>query len=119
MLDLLLNWRLWGIVIVLAAITVNASLAKYEVGKKGFHSLREHYPKVDAERWDQVNGYFNRWGAPVVLISFVPLLSWIIPPAAGAFGIRLRNFLIFAFLAKIIRYWILAFIFYGTREIVS
>lgn len=119
MLDLFLNWRLWGLDLILAAITVSASVAKYEIGKGGFKALKEHYPQVTDERWDQVNGYFDRWGAPLVLISFIPVLTWIIPPAAGAFGIRFRNFLIFAFLAKVIRYWILILIIVGTYDLVT
>jgi membrane protein YqaA with SNARE-associated domain len=119
MLDLLLNWRLWGLDLILAAITVSASVAKYEIGKGGYKSLREKYPQVHEARWDQVHSYFNRWGAPLVLVSFVPVLTWIIPPAAGAFGIRFRRFLIFAFLAKVIRYWILILIIIGTYDLVS
>ena len=43
----------------------------------------------------------------VVFFSFLPLLAWIIPPAAGAYGISLGPFLVWAFIAKMVRYWIL------------
>lgn len=114
-----LEWRLWALVIVLAGITVTASVAKYRLGQSGFESLKEHYPQVDDERWETIHRHFTRWGAPLVLISFLPVLTWIILPAAGAFDIRFRSFLIFAFLAKMIRYWILALIAAGAYEIIT
>jgi membrane protein YqaA with SNARE-associated domain len=118
MFNLFLDWRLWTLDIILAVITVTASVAKYQVGRGGFQYLKDHYPQVSDERWERVNSYFDRWGAPLILISFLPLLTWIILPAAGAFGIRFRPFLVFAFLAKMIRYWIMIFIVVGSSRLI-
>ena len=118
MFHLLLDWRLWAVVLVLGGITVIASVGKYKLGQGGYQVLKNHYPQVSEERWETVHQYFVRWGAPLVLASFLPFLTWIILPAAGAFGIRFRTFLIFAFLAKIIRYWIMAFTAAGVYEII-
>ena len=118
MLKMFLDWRLWSLVLVLAGITVIASVAKYKIGKSGYTALREQYPQVSDERWETVHGYFLRWGAPLILISFLPFLTWIILPAAGAFGVGFRSFVLFAFLAKMVRYWILAFIIAGAHEII-
>ena len=119
MFNLFLDWRLWALDITLAGITVIASVAKYKLGQGGYNTLKEHYPQVSSERWDSVNRYFTRWGAPLILISFLPLLTWIILPAAGAFGIRFRSFLIFAFLAKMVRYWILVLLAAGAYQIIT
>lgn len=119
MLNLFLDWKLWGLDVLLALITVSASVAKYEIGKGGFKTLQEHYPRLKAETWEKAKGYFDRWGAPFILISFVPILTWIIPAAAGAFGIGFRTFLVFAFLAKVIRYWILILLFFGAYQVVT
>jgi membrane protein YqaA with SNARE-associated domain len=43
----------------------------------------------------------------------MPVLAWIIPPAAGAYGIRFGPFLIWAFLAKVVPYWILLLLVVG------
>ncbi|UCG24638.1 MAG: hypothetical protein JSW55_01145 [Chloroflexota bacterium] len=117
--DLFSDWRVWAIVILLAAVTLIFSVAKYRLGQSGIQALKEHYPQVSDERWERVNGYFDRWGAPVVLFSFVPFLAWVIPPAAGAYGIRIRPFLIWAFLAKMVRYWLLIIIGFGIYKLVS
>jgi membrane protein YqaA with SNARE-associated domain len=117
--DLLRDWRLWSVVILLTTLTVVTSVAKYRLGRTGFQTLKEHYPQVSDERWERVNGYFDRWGAPVVLFSFLPLLAWIIPPAAGAYGIRFRTFLVWAFLAKMVRYWLLILIVFEIYRLIS
>ena len=116
--DMLGDWRLWLVVIFLTTITLVTSVAKYRLGRNGLDDLKEHYPQVSDERWMMVESYFDRWGALVVLFSFLPLLAWIIPPAAGAYGIRFRSFLVWAFIAKMVRYWILLFIVFGGLQLV-
>ena len=113
------DFRMWAVVLVLAAITLATSAAKYRLGQRGLDSLKEHYPKVSDDRWITVESYFDKWGATFVFFSFLPLLGWIIPPAAGAFGVRFRPFLIWAFIAKIVRYWILFLIVFGSIGLFS
>jgi membrane protein YqaA with SNARE-associated domain len=107
LIDLVLDWRAWLIVLFLAVATLVFSVAKYRLGQSGMRALKEHYPQVSDERWQRVYGYFDRWGATFVALSFIPILTWIIPPAAGAYGIRFRSFLFWALIAKIVRYWLL------------
>ncbi len=116
--DMLRDWRLWLVVIFLTSITLVTSVAKYRLGRNGLETLKEHYPQVSDERWEMVGSYFERWGALVVLFSFLPLLAWIIPPAAGAYGIRFRSFLVWAFIAKMVRYWILILIVFGGFQLI-
>ena len=117
-LDLFLDWRVWAVVILLAVLTLIFSVAKYRLGKSGFDTLKERYPQVSDERWARVDNYFQRWGAFVVFFSFLPLLAWIIPPAAGAYGIRFAPFLIWAFIAKMVRYWLLIIIGFVLYELI-
>ena len=117
--DLLLDWRIWTIVILLTLITLISSVAKYRLGHSGFQSLKERYPQVSDERWDRLTGYFDRWGASFVFFSFVPLLTWIIPSAAGAYGIKFRPFLLWAFLAKVVSYWLLIIIGFEIYKLIA
>lgn len=107
MFDLIFDWRPWLAILVLATLTLLSSVAKYRLGEAGLPTLRSHFPQVSDERWDLVGGYFERWGSPVVLLSFLPMAAWIIPPAAGAYGVGFRAFLFWAFLAKVLRYTLL------------
>lgn len=105
-------------ILVLAALTLLSSVAKYRLGEAGLATVKSHFPQVSDERWDRVGGYFERWGSPVVFLSFLPVAAWIIPPAAGAYGVGFRAFLVWAFLAKVVRYWLLLLILSGGFEIV-
>jgi membrane protein YqaA with SNARE-associated domain len=117
--ELFYDWQAWLIVLFLTTVTLVSSAAKYRLGQSGMQVLKERYPQVSDERWDRVDGYFDRWGAPLILLSFLPLLTWIIPPAAGAYGIRFRTFLIWAFLAKLLRYWLLLLLAVGIYQAVE
>ena len=119
MLDIFIDWRAWSIIIVLALLTQVMSLAKYRLGQAGLDVVVERYPQVSGERWNKLGEYFQRWGAPIVFFSFLPVLALIIPPAAGAYGVKLVPFLIFSFLGKIVRYWILFLIVFGGFQIFS
>ena len=119
MADIFTDWRAWSIILVLTLLTMISATAKYRIGKSGMPVVKERFPQVDDEKWDKVGGYFDRFGSVVVLLSLVPILAWVIPPAAGAYGVRFGPFLFFAFLAKLIRYWILFLIAYGGIQVIT
>lgn len=118
LVNLFLDWRIWAVVILLTGLTVVTSVAKYRLGRDGLETVKERFPKVSDDRWKTLDRNFERWGAPYVLLSFVPVLAWIIPPAAGAYGIRFRTFLIWAFLAKMVRYWLLIVIVFELYRLI-
>ena len=118
LINLFLDWRIWAAVILLTGLTVVTSVAKYRLGRDGLDTVKERFPQVSEERWERVGNYFERYGSPVVLLAFLPLLAWIIPPAAGAYGVGFRPFLFWAFIAKMVRYWILIIIVIGLYELI-
>lgn len=119
MLSLFADWRAWVLILVLATFTLLTSVAKYRIGQGGYQALKQNFPQVSDERWERAANYFQRYGSPVVFLSFLPVLAWIIPPAAGAFGIEFRPFLVWAFIAKLVRYWILAHLIVGGYQLIS
>ena len=118
-LDLFLNWQVWAIVVALSLLTLISSVAKYRLGKSGLPAVKEQFPQISEDRWERLDNYFNRWGAFVVLFSFLPVLAMVIPPVAGAYGVRFGLFLVFAFLAKLIRYWILVLLLFLGYQIIA
>lgn len=110
MINIFTDWRAWVTIITLTLVTLVVSVAKYQAGKQGLDIVKEKFPQVPEERWNQMGDYFERWGSPIVFLSFLPVLALIIPAAAGAYGISFRSYIFWAFLAKITRYWILAII---------
>ena len=116
--DLVINWRAWLLIIILSLLTLIVALGKYQIGKKGIEVLYERFPQITQERWDQLGGYFQRWGSGVVFFSFLPGLALVISPASGAYGVNLGPFLVWAFIAKLVRYWLLLILFFGGFELV-
>jgi membrane protein YqaA with SNARE-associated domain len=78
--------------------------------------IREKYPQVSEERWQRLERAFDRFGALILLLTVFPGLGTIIPPAAGANGIRLPFFILMIFLAKLIRFWFLALLLFGSAR---
>lgn len=115
-MDLLTSPLAWGVVVIFAAIGTAGSIPTYYLGKQGMSVIREKYPQVSAERWQRLERAFDRFGAPILLLTVFPGLGTLIPPAAGANGIRFGFFLPLVFLAKLIRFWILALLVFGSTR---
>jgi membrane protein YqaA with SNARE-associated domain len=116
-MDLFASPLAWAIVLVLAIIGVAGSLPTYYLGRRGMPAIREKYPQVPEERWAQLEGWFERWGALILLLTILPGFGTVIPPAAGANGIKPIFFLIFIALAKLIRFWAIVLIVFGSARV--
>jgi len=115
-LDLLLSPLAWAVVLVFAAIGVAGSIPTYYLGRQGMPAIREKFPNVPEERWSQLERWFERFGALILLLTVLPGFGTVIPPAAGANGIRFPFFLIMIALAKLIRFWFLALVLFGSTR---
>lgn len=118
MSELLLDWRAWAVVLFLSGITLISSTAKYQIGEKGLPIVQKKFPQVSPERWERIGSYVQRWGSSPVILSFLPILGTLIPPAAGAYGVPFRIFLFWAFLAKLLRYWLLLLFVFGGAQLI-
>jgi membrane protein YqaA with SNARE-associated domain len=59
---------------------------------------------------------FDRWGALILLMTAHPGFGTVIPPAAGANGIKPFFFVIMVGLAKFIRYWVIVLVVFGSAR---
>jgi membrane protein YqaA with SNARE-associated domain len=115
-MDLLTNPLVWILVLVLAGIGLAGSLPTYYLGRQGMPYIRERFPKIKEERWEQIGAWFQRWGTPIVLLTVLPGFGTVIPPAAGAHGIRLGFFILLVAIAKIVRFWFIILFFFGSTR---
>jgi membrane protein YqaA with SNARE-associated domain len=115
-MDMLTNPYVWILVLVLAGIGVAGSLPTFYLGRQGMPVIKERFPKVKEERWQQVEDWFTRWGKPIVFLTVLPGFGTVIPPVAGAHKIRLSIFLILVAIAKIVRFWFLILLFFGSTR---
>lgn len=115
-MDLLVSPLAWAVVLVLTAIGVAGSLPTYLIGQKGMPAIRERFPNVPKERWQQLERWFERWGSLLLLLTVLPGFGTVIPPAAGANGVRLPLFILVVALAKLIRFWVIVLLTFGSAK---
>ena len=78
--------------------------------------VRAKYPRVPEERWAQLEGWFERWGALILLLTVLPGFGTGIPPAAGVNGIKPVLFVIMIGLVKLIRFWFIVLVVFGSAR---
>jgi membrane protein YqaA with SNARE-associated domain len=115
----LVDLRLWILVLLVSGGGTAASLLPYYVGQRGTEAVFEHYPRLEGRPWQRIEAVFGRWGAFTLVLSGIPVLGVALPIAAGAFGIRRRVFLGWAFLGNVLRYWVLMFVVLYSLQLVG
>ena len=115
-MDLFVSPLAWMVVLILTVIGVAGSLPTYYLGREGMPTIREKYPQVPEERWKQVEGWFERYGALILLLTVLPGFGTIIPPIAGANGVKLVFFVLMIGLAKLIRFWVIVLFVFGSAR---
>jgi membrane protein YqaA with SNARE-associated domain len=109
-MDLLFEPVVWLIVILLSALGVFGNLALYGVGKRGYDAIRERFPRIKPERWERVARLYEEHGSLVLLLSGIPVLGSLLTTTAGAFDVKLPVFVLFVFVAKLVRNWLIVVI---------
>jgi membrane protein YqaA with SNARE-associated domain len=115
----LLDTRLWILVILVSVLGTAGSLIPFYVGRRGTKVVFDHYPKLEGRPWQRLEAIFQRWGAFSLILSGIPGLGAALLVAAGAFGIARGVFLVWAFLGKVLRYWVVAFIVLLSLQLVG
>jgi membrane protein YqaA with SNARE-associated domain len=112
-MDLLTDPRAWLAVLGLSVVGIGISLGAYQAGRRGKSTVRERFSSISPDRWDQVQGYYDRWGSGILLMSSIPGLATVLTVGAGMFGIRLIPFLIWVTISKLTRNWLIVLLLYG------
>jgi membrane protein YqaA with SNARE-associated domain len=115
----LIEFRLWILVLFFSALGTSGSLIPYYVGQRGSKAVFERYPKLEGRPWQRLEAAFQRWGAFTLILSGVPGLGTALLIAGGAFGIGRRVFLLWVFLGKVLRYWVVVFVVLFSLQLVG
>jgi membrane protein YqaA with SNARE-associated domain len=110
---LLTNPAAWLAVLSFTVFGVAINVGSYHVGQRGGAAVRKRFSNISAERWEQVEGWYNRWGSWLLVLSAVPGLGTLLTAGAGMVGIRFLPFLLWVSSSKLVRNWLLALLFYG------
>ena len=106
-MELLIEPMAWLIVLLLSGLGVVGNLALYQIGKRGVDAIRERFPQVKQEQWMRVKRLYDEHGSLALLLSGIPVLGSLLTTAAGAFDVQLFPFVVFVFIAKLVRNWLI------------
>ena len=115
----LLNTRLWILVLLVSVWGTAGSLIPYYVGQRGTEAVFDRYPRLEGRPWERLEAVYQRRGSLTLILSGIPVLGAALLVAAGAFGVQRGVFLSWVFAGKVLRYWVLVFIFLIGLELVG
>ena len=85
-MELLIEPMAWLIVLLLSGLGVVGNLALYQM---------------------RVKRLYDEHGSLALLLSGIPVLGSLLTTAAGAFDVQLFPFVLFVFIAKLVRNWLI------------
>ncbi len=111
MIDLLSDPKLWLLILGASVLGAFARLANYYAGSRGKDVIQSLYPQIEPERWERIIRLYERLGRLPLLISSIPIIGTMLTVGAGMAGVSRNSFLFWVTVSKIIRNWILVFLF--------
>jgi membrane protein YqaA with SNARE-associated domain len=102
-MDLLLDPQAWLLVLLFSLLGVVGNLALYKIGSQGVEAIRSRFPRITPEQLERARELYNERGPWVLLLTALPVAGIILTTAAGAFGVGLAQFVLWVFIAKLVR----------------
>jgi membrane protein YqaA with SNARE-associated domain len=109
-LALLLDLKLWLLVLLVSAVGTVTALAYYYLGREGTEAVFSHFPSLEQERWERVQARYKKHGSGLLFFSFIPVLGMLLETAAGAVGIGLSVYVSWVLLGRVLRNWLLVLV---------
>lgn len=107
-MNLLADFRIWGIVAVVSLLGVGAALIPYSLGKRGLEAVLTRFPQVKQERLERVQALYQECGPGLLFFSCVPILGTLLTAGAGVAGIRVSTFVLWVLVGRAVRNSVLA-----------
>ncbi len=85
------------------------SIVNYYVGKYGADFIFSRYIKVDEAKRKSLGARFQKWGAPLLLLAWVPVVGDPLTVVAGSLHMNFYVFTFWVTLSKALRYALLIF----------
>jgi membrane protein YqaA with SNARE-associated domain len=91
-----------GIVIAGTAGGYAGSLVNYQLAAHGEAWWRARHPRRTAQL-DRMQGAFARWGAPILILSWLPVVGELLTVVAGLARVRLSAFSFWTIIGRTLR----------------
>jgi membrane protein YqaA with SNARE-associated domain len=99
----------WVLLLLVAtAGNTLGGVANWLLGRFLLHWQDRKWFPVSRRRLDQANALFQRYGYPLLLLSWVPIIGDPITVAAGVLRARFLPFLVLVLIGKTVRYAVIA-----------
>ena len=101
------------ILLILVASIGNflGSLTNYYIGLFGNRTILSRYIKLDKKQMTHSKKLFDKYGNPILFFSWVPIIGDALTIVAGILGSDLKQFYIYVFSGKLVRYILIAILF--------
>ena len=109
----------WLLVILVSVLGVVGNLTLFKIGQEGQEAVASRFPRIDPARWGRAVELFETRGSWILLLSFLPGLGLILSTAAGAFGVKTHEFVLWVMVAKMTRNWLLLILIVNLYQLVA
>ena len=106
-MDSFLDLRVWLLVVAASRLGTAVTLTYYMLGSKGTEAVLLRFPQIGPERWERTKALHERHGSALLFFSFIPVLGMLLATAAGAVGIGMLTYVVWVFLGRMTRNWLL------------
>jgi membrane protein YqaA with SNARE-associated domain len=118
-MSLLLDVKIWLLILLLSILGTCAALSFYYLGKRGTQAVLARFPQVKEERWEEIQALYRDHGTGLLLLSSIPMIGGLLIAAAGAFGIRVFAFSVWVLVSRVARNWLVVLLFDQTLGFLS
>jgi membrane protein YqaA with SNARE-associated domain len=109
----------WLLVILVSVLGVVGNLTLFKIGQEGQEAVASRFPRIDPARWKRAVELFETRGSWILLLSFVPGLGLLLSTAAGAFGVKTPEFVLWVMVAKMTRNWLLLILIVNLYQLIA
>jgi membrane protein YqaA with SNARE-associated domain len=116
-MSLLLDVKIWLLILLISIVGAVAALSFYYLGKRGTEAVLARFPQIREERWEEVQALYREHGTGLLLLSSIPMVGGLLIAAAGAFGVGVFTFLLWVLVSRVARNWLIVLLFDQTLGI--
>ena len=106
-LEALTNPVAWFVVLLMSGVGVMIHLGQYKIGERGEAAITEYIGEDSTEKFKKAEDLVKRRGAPAMLLTAIPGVASVLAFTAGLVRIRIVPFILFVFVAKLFRNWLI------------
>ncbi len=110
-MSLLLDVKIWLLILLISILGTVAALSFYYLGKRGTKAVLERFPQLKEERWEEVQHLYQEHGTGLLLLSSIPMVGGLLITAAGAFGVGVFTFFLWVLVSRVARNWLVVLLF--------